>query len=123
MILAGGVRPRRRSIDHEPEGFHLLRGPLVAEDDWDRGNPQFAGGLEAQMAVNHLAVTSHQTWNLRTKFTNAGAHAIHRPIVLARVAGIKNLSTDQVWISIDTAFGIAVRRFSSFSFFIESFPW
>jgi hypothetical protein len=47
------------------------------------------------MAVDHFAITAHQTRNPKAKFKNTAAHAIHRGIVLARVARIENQFVDR----------------------------
>jgi hypothetical protein len=88
------IGPRSRPVYHEAEGLDLRRRPLVAQDDWDIRNAQLASGFEAQMAVNHFAVTADQTRNFETEFTNTGAHAIYSNIVLARVARVKNQLVD-----------------------------
>jgi hypothetical protein len=51
------------------------------------------------MAVNHFAVTSNQTRNLETKFTDTAAHAIHGHVVLAWVPGVKDQLID--WQHLD----------------------
>src|ERR1035438_802062 len=46
------------------------------------------------MAVNHLTVAADQTRDFETKFADTAAHAIHRRVVLARVAGVKDQLVD-----------------------------
>src|SRR5260370_34248836 len=45
----------------------MALGPFVAQNHWDVRNTELARGFEAQMAVNHIAVTSNQTPNLDLK--------------------------------------------------------
>jgi hypothetical protein len=46
------------------------------------------------VTIDHFAIAANQTRNLKAKLTNAAAHAIHRRIVLARVARIKDQPVD-----------------------------
>ena len=94
------IRPRHGAVHHQPEGLHLRRRPLVAEDHGDCGRvaagprAQLARGLQAQMAVHHLAVAAGEHRDLEAELADAAAHAIHGGIVLAGIAGVEDQPVD-----------------------------
>ncbi len=82
----------------------MALGPFAAQNHWDVRNTELARGFEAQMAVDHIAVTSNQTRNLETKFSDSTAHEVHGCIVLAPVAQYRtNLSMGQICIFIGSS--------------------
>src|SRR5260370_42596364 len=82
----------------------MALGPFAAQNHWDVRNTELARGFEAQMAVDHIAVTSNQTRNIETKFSDTTAHEVHGCIVLAPVAQYRtNLSMGQICIFIGSS--------------------
>ena len=77
-----------------------LRGcPLIAENDRDVCNAQLPGGFEPQMTIDYLAITSDQTGDFESKFSDTAAHAIHSGVVFPGGSGIKHQLVD--WPHLD----------------------
>jgi hypothetical protein len=82
--------PRYRAVHQQPEGFHLGRRPLIAEDDGDFVDAELARGLDAQVPVDDLAVAARQHRDLESKFPEAGTHAIDDGVVFARIPSVED---------------------------------
>ena len=89
------VGPGDRAVHHQPEGLHLRRRPLVAEDHRHFGDAQLARGLQAEVAVDDLAVAAREHRDLESELADAAAHAIHRGVVLSGIARVKNKLVDR----------------------------
>jgi len=89
------LRPLDRTIHQEPERLHLCRRPLVAQDHGDFGNAELTRRLQAEMAIDDLAVTAGEHGNLETELANARAHALDSRIVLARIARVESQPVDR----------------------------
>src|SRR5260370_21448516 len=88
----------------------MALGPFAAQNHWDVRNTELARGFEAQMAVDHIAVTSNQTRNLETKFSDSTAHEVHGCIVLAPVAQVQDQLVDGPDLYIHRVFVAGLRR-------------
>ena len=47
------------------------------------------------MTIHHLAVAAGQHGDFEAELANAAAHAIHRGVVLARIAGVEDQPVDR----------------------------
>lgn len=63
---------------------------LMSLADLRLSDSQFASCFEAQMAVDHVATTAGEHRNLEPEFSYRCHHAVHRSVVLARVARVKS---------------------------------
>jgi hypothetical protein len=80
--------PSGGTVDQQPEGLDLRRRPLITEDHWKLCKTQLAGGFEAQVPVNQLAVTADQARDLETELPNTAAHAVYRRIIFSRILSV-----------------------------------
>lgn len=58
LVIPG--RPGGRAVDQQPEGPHLRRGQVVSQDHGYGRHAQVRGRVQAQAAVDHLAVGAGQ---------------------------------------------------------------
>src|ERR1035441_2916761 len=84
------VRPCDRSVDEQTECFDLGIRPFITKDHGDLGDPQLLCGLQTQVSVDDLSITTDQARNLEAELLNAAAHAVPCPVVLARIPRIGN---------------------------------
>ena len=65
--------------------------PVVSPPGQD---PNLQSGLQPEVAVHDFPVAARENRDLEAELADAGTHAIHRGIVLARVAGVEDQAVD-----------------------------
>ena len=89
------VGPGDGAVHHQPEGLHLRRRPLVAEDHRHFGDAKLARGFQPKVAVDDFAVAAGEHRDLEAELADAAAHAIDGGVVLARIAGVEDELVDR----------------------------